>query len=323
MKRRKFLIGAGAFSVGATAVVGSGSFAEVEAQRGIKVEVVRDSEAYLRMEQHPESVWSNGTDAETETVFVVEEDGRGHLGVSVDAVRNGTTTRFDDVFRVCNTGKDCVCVWVKEKNGDNTERVTFYDSRTGESIEGEDNAVQLEVGECLDVGFEVDATDLDGRNALIEGVRFRAEANCPCSEAETSSETAWGDGDSFPGANWFTYFEYSGDGYTTDLVAGRDKRVVGEVKVVDTNGGIEVTYTTDAGWRIVETHLAVSSDVPEAVSGNEWFDEGWLNRAGNPVLGAFPEGDDFDEGVGTATYTVNVDGFPVYVGAHAVVEEEE
>lgn len=309
--------------MGATAVIGSGSFAQMETQRRIKVDIAADSEAYLRMEQHPESDWSED-DPNATTEFTVEEDDRGHLGIGVDAVKNGTVSRFDNVFRVCNAGKQCVCVWIDGKTGEYPERVTFYDSETGESIDGSENAVQLEVGGCVDLGIEVDAVGLEGRNRLLDGVTVNAEDECPCTS--TSSESAWADGDEFSGANWFTYFEYTGGEYTTDLVTGRDKRVVGEVKVVETNNGeMEVTCSTDTDRRIVKTHLAVGDEEPEAERGNEWYENGWLNMPGNPIPGRLPEGDEYSPGVNETSYPVDVNDkeLPVYVAAHAVVEVEE
>jgi len=314
--------------LGGAVVIGSGASSEVEAQRSIKIELADDSEAYLSIRQHPDSDWQ-GDNGNGSTEFTVEEDADGHFGIIVDAVRNGTTTRLDDVFRVCNSGKECVCLWIDSEEGRFPERVTFYDSETGESIEGYGNAVGLEVGECVDIGIGIDAEGLQGRNKLLEGVTVNAEAGCPCSDNGNgnpggASETAWGDGEEFPGGNWFTYFEYNGGDYTTDLVSGRDKQKVGEVSVTETNGSIEVTYTTETDWKITETHLAVADEEPVVANGNEWFDNGWLNPGGNPPPGQFPEGDDFgNPGVDEATYTVDVSGmnYPVYVGAHAVVYE--
>lgn len=322
MKRRKFLIGAGAVSLGGAVVIGSGSLSEAEAQRKTAIEVALDSEAYLKIEQHPESDWSE-QEPGSSTEFTVGEDEDGHLAITIDAVRNGTTTRFDDVFRVCNAGKQCVCVWMDEKLGTYPERVSFHDSDTGDSIEGKSGSVQLRVGECVDIGIETDAEGLDGRNNLLDGATLKARADCPCSSTEVSEETAWGDGDEFPGANWFTYFEYDGGKYTTDLVTGRYKKEVGEVSVEEVGDNIEVTYTTNSDSEMVETHLAVADEQPEANGGNEWHDNGWLNNGGNPVPGRFPEGDVFGSGVEEKTYTVDVsdESFPVYVGAHAVVQE--
>jgi hypothetical protein len=326
MKRRKFLIGAGAFSLTGVVVISSGATSQVKSQRIVNVDIAEDSEAYLTIEQHPDWQGGNGNG---ETEFTVEEDADGHLGIVIDAVRNGTTTRFDNVFRVCNSGKECVCVWIDSEEGQYPGRVTFYNTETGESIEGEGNAVELVVGECVDIGIEVDAQGLQGRNQLLEGVTVNAEAGCPCSDDDNGNgnpggegETAWGDGEEFPGGNWFMHFEYNGGEYTTDLVSGRDKQKVGEVSVTEVNGSIEVTYTTDAGWKITETHLAVADEEPVVANGNEWYENGWLNNGGNPPPGQFPDGDNFgNPGVDEETYTVDVSGktYPVYIGAHAVV----
>ncbi len=49
MKRRKFLIGAGALAAGGAAALGSGAFTSVEADRDISVEVTGDNNALVRL----------------------------------------------------------------------------------------------------------------------------------------------------------------------------------------------------------------------------------------------------------------------------------
>lgn len=320
MKRRKFLIYAASASVGATALFGSGSFAQADAHRKTEVEIAADSEAYLRVERNPDSGWSD-TDLTEPAVFTVGEDGDGHLELTVDAVRNGTRTRFENVFRVCNAGKQCVCVKVDGKEGGNPERVTFHDSGTGESLEGDEGEVGVKVGECVDVGFEVDARGLEGRNGLLDTVVLRAE-DCRCGGG-TETETAWADGDGFPGANPFEYFEYTGGDFTTDLVSGRKESVVGRVHTKEVGGSrVELTCEADAG-SIVETHIAVAKEEPEVIGGNEWYENGWLNEGGNPIPGHFPVGGEH-AGVGEKKHTLEAsDDFPVYVAAHAVVRGGE
>ena len=319
MKRRNFLIYAGSASLGATAVFGSGSFAQAEAHRRTKVEVAADSEAYLRVEQNPDSNWSD-TDLTSPAVFTVGENGDGHLELTVDAVRNGTTTRFENVFRVCNAGKQCVCVGVERKEGGAPERVTFHDSSTGDSLEGEDSFAEVGVGDCVDVGFEVNAEGLEGRNSLLDTVVLRAETDCPCDESNTGTASAWADGEGFPGANPFDYFEYPGGSFTTDLVSGREESVTGTVRVEEVGNRLEIVCEADGG--LVETHVALAGERPEVAQGNVWYENGWLNRGGNPVPGRFPVGGDHD-GVGEVTHTVEPDDIPDYVAVHAVVRGGE
>jgi hypothetical protein len=90
-------------------------------------------------------------------------------------------------------------------------------------------------------------------------------------------------------------------------------------------GALEVTYTTEGGWTLVETHLAVGdelSDIP-------------TNRHGNPTIGLFPYASGDISGATTQTFVVplcelGMDGAddvcePVtaFLAAHAVVSQGE
>ena len=51
MDRRKFLVGLGSASVGGSALVGSGAFSRVDAQRAVTIQVAEDPDAYLGMDK--------------------------------------------------------------------------------------------------------------------------------------------------------------------------------------------------------------------------------------------------------------------------------
>lgn len=105
----------------------------------------------------------------------------------------------------------------------------------------------------------------------------------------------------------------------TDLIAGQNK-VVGTVEVVIEQDEIIVTYQTDEGWYITETHLHITVDYTGFP----------LNRPGNPQIGLFEYGDDHDskEVIGnTVVYTIDrgeIDPLSefecYYIAAHAVVQ---
>jgi len=68
---------------------------------------------------------------------------------------------------------------------------------------------------------------------------------------------------------------------TVDLLAGQDI-VAGTVTVSYEDGDLCVTYETEDGWELVETHWAIatsSGDIPQT-------------KKGNPKVGHFPYGDD-------------------------------
>ncbi|GAB3018677.1 hypothetical protein GCM10025298_02340 [Natronobiforma cellulositropha] len=106
-----------------------------------------------------------------------------------------------------------------------------------------------------------------------------------------------------------------------DLLAGQHIEA-GSVCVVNDGEHLTVTYATDDGWEITETHLAVGASF-------DTFDaEGWTNRPGNPRPGRFPHGDSYD-GTEETTYTVSLEdvgvepGDEVVIAAHAALERDD
>lgn len=99
------------------------------------------------------------------------------------------------------------------------------------------------------------------------------------------------------------------------LFAGQDEPV-GVVRVNEGAEGLRVSYKTENGWRLTETHLHVGdkfSDIP-------------TNKPGNPIPGRFKHKGKPEQGTTTSvTYRVSTDGKtkPYYIGAHAVVEHDE
>ncbi|MHA1491435.1 MAG: hypothetical protein ACTSRI_17505 [Promethearchaeota archaeon] len=108
----------------------------------------------------------------------------------------------------------------------------------------------------------------------------------------------------------------------TDLYAGRDQKITGDVHVWRSGGQLNVRYTTESGWTLSETHLAVATsfeDIPQT-------------KKGNPKIGRFPYSSDHPEGTETYTYVINLyDYFPdgdwsgntLYFAAHAVVSHPD
>ena len=112
MERRKFLIGAGSAAVGASALIGSGAFSFVRAERDMTVEVVDDEVAYLALE--PTSAYADIEEDQLTLDFAggytlsgADQNGEG-LNPNADS-------RFDDVFKITNQGT-------------NDARISFHDT---------------------------------------------------------------------------------------------------------------------------------------------------------------------------------------------------
>jgi len=197
MKRRNFLIGIGGTAIGGGALVGSGAFSRVESQRDVTIQVAEDPSAYLGL---------SGTGSPNSNNYVSIDD-HGHLAIDIadsghgpgdggQGVNSDSFTYFDGMVEVCNQGKEEVGFYIEPPTDDDfpsgvgatgpdgtpyedEPRLQFY---TGEaagsgddgtnSVMGEDNAVAIPLGECIELGVRtmtkgVDASDDTGVDQLF------------------------------------------------------------------------------------------------------------------------------------------------------------
>ena len=113
MDRRKFLIGAGGTAIGASAIIGSGAFGFVRAERDISVAVVDDEHAFLGLEATSPYA-SKSSDGGLELNFDENADaGDGHPEGT--GLNDRADTRFDNVFSITNQGT-------------NDARLSFHDT---------------------------------------------------------------------------------------------------------------------------------------------------------------------------------------------------
>ena len=98
-------------------------------------------------------------------------------------------------------------------------------------------------------------------------------------------ESAWGEGDGFPGNNWAMYLNYTIDSGTveTDLIADFDEYLdIGNVTVWSDADCLFVEFEVSDGWQLNETHVDVAVD--EDGNGVPDFP---INKGGNPKIGKF------------------------------------
>jgi len=113
--------------------------------------------------------------------------------------------------------------------------------------------------------------------------------------------------------------------YDTELIAGQNwDDPVGNVHVnhpTSYDRYMYITYTTDGGWEITETHLAVATS----------FDDIPQTKKGNPKVGHFAYSSDNDPAVTEVTHVIDLEDYiepdsygrylgTLYIAAHAVVE---
>jgi len=119
MERRKFVVGLGSLAAGGAAVMGSGAFSEVQANRDIEVAVEDDADAFLKLEPHSgpngASAEETGDPGTIEFNFDDTATGVGGNGLSDEAFYN-----FEDVFVIRNRGTQAVGVQLKFLADDGT-----------------------------------------------------------------------------------------------------------------------------------------------------------------------------------------------------------
>jgi hypothetical protein len=110
--RRNVLLGAGALLAGGGAVLGTGAFTTVQAERTINVETAGDGNAFLGLDTIDGS--PNSDD------FAEITDGT--LEVTIDSVNLNAITHIDRVFQVTNNGSQPVVLYFEEQpGGDNPD----------------------------------------------------------------------------------------------------------------------------------------------------------------------------------------------------------
>ena len=205
MKRRNFVLGIGAASVGGSALLGSGAFSKVESQRSVTVQVAEDPNAYLGMDK-----------CDTPNGSYVDIDDNGHLEVLMnpdnptvgssplgEGVNSDSTTWADSVFQICNQGKEDACLWIEDSEDWPTvpegemdageRRVDFYlegDDET--SIVGIDNAILLELGACVCIGIKTRTYGLSDGDELLSALDNEVTITADVTEVDGPGGTSLG-----------------------------------------------------------------------------------------------------------------------------------
>jgi hypothetical protein len=230
MRRRKLLLGLGSAAFGATAISGSGAFTSVSATRAVSASVAADADAFLRLapcEGSPNGAYVTGADTDTMTLDLSPSN----HAVPGDGVNADATTVFDDVFEICNQGTQPVGVWIDVdpvQNGNGDDAVAFY--RSGDpsaSFDGIDDAVCLDVGDCVCVGFVTRTHGLDTGENLLRPVGSNGEELVVTADAAVGCASTPGNGvitvpGSGDGLVSYWPLDSVADGVVEDLVGGND-----------------------------------------------------------------------------------------------------
>ncbi|WP_226481107.1 DUF1102 domain-containing protein [Natrinema amylolyticum] len=192
MERRKFLIGAGSTAIGASALVGTGAFSGVVSERTASVEIAHDRNAYLGLHEIPDSPNESYVDYDSLDHLRIQMDpdnpndtGNGestgpNQGVGVNS---NSVTWFNDLFQICNQGKQEIGVYLF-KVGDNADRVVFYNG----DREGPCHGTTLGVGECTDIGMATATHGLSSDDDLLDNLLIVALGTKEYTDKSTARE---------------------------------------------------------------------------------------------------------------------------------------
>ncbi len=141
MKRRT-LLGSAAMTLGGASVIGTGAFTSVRAERSISVDVVGDSEAFLKLvsctggNENSDELQSSDfvrTDDDTISIDLTSEiaSGRDDIDIGGDGITAGSLWRFPNAFEVVNQGTQPVCVDIRLVDSDGDyPKIDVDDSKT-------------------------------------------------------------------------------------------------------------------------------------------------------------------------------------------------
>ena len=167
MKRRGFVAGLGATAAGA-AVIGSGAFESVEADRTVSVAIEDDADAYLGI-----SEISGSDNSEEFTEFNTGNTDNERLKIDINSITGadgqgvslGAETYIDDLFELRNQGTETVAVGFE--NGDGGDDVTgdpqFEEFElVDESRDTLDGSLELTSGDSENIGVYIKTESADG-----------------------------------------------------------------------------------------------------------------------------------------------------------------
>lgn len=169
MTRKKLFFTLGVAS-GTAALVGSGAFSSVQAERSVSVEVVGDKSALLALQptQGPSGQYASISNNGMLEVDVSEDNKnvRGE-GVNLDSIVN-----LGEVFKITNQGTQSVGVWIEH----DSEYVSF---RTNDQpLDNDTRPVRIGQGESLSVRIIVNTYGYDGNDeSLLDEITIHAEAD--------------------------------------------------------------------------------------------------------------------------------------------------
>lgn len=171
MKRRRFIVGIASAAIGSATVIGTGAFSTTEADRQLAVEVKRDPDAYLGLQEVGSGARSMMDDKVLKFQIPGSLETSSGDGLGTDSIyrfaSDANETDHSGLFEVINQGTKTVEVFssqeTTEDNGKLPE-VTMFDVETGALLTTDSPSDPLDPGEMLIAGLVVDTHSVDVNN---------------------------------------------------------------------------------------------------------------------------------------------------------------
>jgi hypothetical protein len=189
MKRRSFVAGLGAAVAGSGALVSTGAFSSVEADRTVSIALASEDNSFLGVKP---STGANGAFASqaTSAANILSLDFNGEIPEAVNSeggigVGQSSVYDFDDVFRIENAGTQTTYVSIDQSttHGGSTTVRFYVNGNPGQTFL-DSSDVELPVGNTAPIGVRIDTGDKNNYATSSNGESSSGTANI---EADASS----------------------------------------------------------------------------------------------------------------------------------------
>jgi hypothetical protein len=173
MQRRKFVVGLGSLAAGGAATMGTGAFNFANIERGVNVDVVEDSSAFLALKDT--SAYADGSGDQLALNF------NENANVIGEGINKDSDYSFTGVFAIRNQGSQSVGVWITDNDSDDV--VEWYGTGSNNnpdfttSIEGSGNPYAIGPGESVYVNVVILLQDDAGSADLPDTINVVADAS--------------------------------------------------------------------------------------------------------------------------------------------------
>jgi hypothetical protein len=149
--------------IGSGALVGTGAFSSVEADRTVDVSTSADSNALLQI--------TEGAGASSDEIFA---NANNELSLNQSDFNTDAITTFDKTVNVRNTGAEDLTLYVDGGN-DGIGSALFLNKSGGNSIVGSGNSVSINSSETVELDVVVDIRGTRSINDIGSDITLVAE----------------------------------------------------------------------------------------------------------------------------------------------------